>query len=118
VGSHPLVGNCKIKSDKSTKKKQKKIIIGDTHPRGIASEIQLNLDDDDFEIQGIFFFFFFWGLVSLCPSCTSALGLLFSSKHPIQHRFSNPVPFIKRQRSLTEAVLISFVSAVSFPKTL
>jgi hypothetical protein len=28
------------------------------------------------------------------------------------------VPLIKRQRSLTEAVLVSFGSAVSFPKTL
>jgi hypothetical protein len=36
----------------------------------------------------------------------------------IQLRFSNPVPFIKRQRSLPEAVLISFGSINKFPKTL
>jgi hypothetical protein len=42
---------------------------------------------------------------------------LCSPKHFIQHRFSNPVPLIKRQRSLTEAMLISFGSANSFPKT-
>ena len=44
--------------------------------------------------------------VSLCPGCTSALGLLYSPKHSIQHRLNNPVPLIKRQRSLTGAVLI------------
>jgi hypothetical protein len=33
-------------------KKKKNLIIGDSHTQGIASEIQLNLDDD-FEIQGI-----------------------------------------------------------------
>jgi hypothetical protein len=49
------------------------------------------------------------GPVSLCPGCTSALGLLCSPKHSIQHRFNNPVPLIKRQRSLTETVLISLV---------
>jgi hypothetical protein len=58
------------------------------------------------------------GPVSLCAGCTSDLGLLCSPKHSIQHRFNNPVPLIKRQRSLTEAVLMSFGSAVSFPKTL
>jgi len=52
VGIHPLVRNCKIKSNKSTKVKQKNVITGDSHTRGIASEIQLNLEDD-FEIQGI-----------------------------------------------------------------
>jgi hypothetical protein len=63
-------------------------------------------------------YYYSLGPVSLCPGCTSALGLLCSPKHSIQHRFSNPVPLIKRQRSLTEAVLISFGSAVNFPKTL
>jgi hypothetical protein len=58
------------------------------------------------------------GPVSRCPGSTSALGLLCSPKHSIQHRFNNPVPLIKGQRSLTEAVLISFGSASSFPKTL
>ena len=52
VGSHPLVRNCKIESNKSTKTKQKILIIGDSQARSIASEIQHNLDDD-FEIQGI-----------------------------------------------------------------
>jgi predicted nucleotide-binding protein len=52
VGSHPLVRNCKIKSSKSTKAKKKKLFIGHSQTRGIASEIQLNLDDD-FETQGI-----------------------------------------------------------------
>jgi hypothetical protein len=45
------------------------------------------------------------GPVSLCPGCTSALG-------SIQLRFNNPVPLIKRQRSLTEAMLISLVQQV------
>jgi len=67
--------------------------------------------------QGLFFFFFFLGPVSLYPGCTSALSLLCNPKHSVQHRFSNSVPLIKRQRSLTDAVLISFGSAVSFPKT-
>jgi hypothetical protein len=58
------------------------------------------------------------GPVSLCPGCTSAIGLLCSPKHSIQHRFNNPVPLIRRQRSLTEAVLISFGSAISLPKAL
>jgi hypothetical protein len=58
------------------------------------------------------------GPVSLCPGRTSALGLLCSPKHSVQHRFNNPVPLIKRQMSVTEAVLISFGSAISFPKTL
>jgi hypothetical protein len=58
------------------------------------------------------------GPISRCPTCTSAYGLLCSPKHSIQHRFNSPVPLIKRQRSLTEAVLISFGSANSFPKTL
>jgi hypothetical protein len=52
VRSQPLVRNSKITSNKSTKVKQKILVIGDSHTRGIASEIQLNLDDD-FEIQGI-----------------------------------------------------------------
>ena len=50
--SHLLVGNCRIKTNKPTKKKHKILIIGDSHARGIASEIKHNLDDD-FEIQGI-----------------------------------------------------------------
>ena len=58
------------------------------------------------------------GPVSLCPGRTLALGLLCSPKHSVQHRFNNTVPLIKRQTSLTEAVLISFGSAISFPKTL
>ena len=47
-----MVGNCKIKTNKSTKAKHKILIIGDSHARGIDSEIQQNLNDD-FEIQGI-----------------------------------------------------------------
>jgi hypothetical protein len=53
-----------------------------------------------------FFFFFFFRTHQLMPRCTSPLGLLLSPKHSVQHRFSNPVPLIKRQRSLTEAVLM------------
>jgi len=52
VGSQPLVINSKIKSNMSTKVKQKILVIGDSHACGIASDIQLNLGDD-FEIQGI-----------------------------------------------------------------
>jgi hypothetical protein len=36
----------------------------------------------------------------------------------IQHRFSSPVPLIKWQRFLTEAVLMSFGSTNGCPKTL
>jgi hypothetical protein len=36
----------------SPQRQSEKKIIGDSHARGIASEIQLNLDDD-FETQGI-----------------------------------------------------------------
>jgi len=46
------------------------------------------------------------GPVTLCPGCTSALGLLCNPKYSTQYRLNNPVPLIKRQRSLTEAVLI------------
>ena len=56
--------------------------------------------------------------VSLPSGCTTTLGLLYRPKHSIQHRFNNTVPLIKRQRSLTEAVLMSFGSTISFPKTL
>jgi len=52
VGSQPLFRNSKIKLNKSTKIKQKILVIGDSHARGIASEIQLNLSND-LEIQGI-----------------------------------------------------------------
>jgi len=47
-----LIRNCKIKPSRSTKEKRKILIIGDSHARGIASEIQHNLDDG-YEIQGI-----------------------------------------------------------------
>jgi hypothetical protein len=53
------------------------------------------------------------GPVSLCPGCNSALGLLCNPKYSHQYRFNNPVPLIKRHRSLTEAVLISFGSVSS-----
>ena len=56
--------------------------------------------------------------ISLCPGCTSALGLLYNPKYSNQYRLSNPVSLIKRQRSLNEAVLISFGSTSGFPKTL
>jgi len=36
----------------------------------------------------------------------------------LHHRFSSPVSLIKRQRSLTEAVLISFGFTNSSPKTM
>jgi hypothetical protein len=39
-------------------------------------------------------------------------------KYFIQHRFSSLVPLLKRQRSLTDAVLISFGSTTKSPKTL
>jgi hypothetical protein len=59
------------------------------------------------------------GPVSIIASvCTAALGVLCNPKYSIQPRFSSPVPRIKRQRSLTEAVLMSFGSTSRFPKTL
>jgi len=57
------------------------------------------------------------GPVSLCPGCTSALCLLCNPKYSNQYKFNNPVPLIKRHRSLTEAVLISFGSTSGFPET-
>jgi hypothetical protein len=56
------------------------------------------------------------GPVCLCPRCTAALGLLYSPEYSIQHKFNNPVPLIKRQRSFAEAVLTSFGSTSEFPK--
>jgi len=35
------------------------------------------------------------GPVSLCPRCTSALGLLCNPKYSNQYRFNNPVPLIE-----------------------
>jgi hypothetical protein len=52
VRSQLLVRNRKLKSKKSTKVRQKILIIGDSHASGIASKMQHNLDED-FEIQGI-----------------------------------------------------------------
>jgi hypothetical protein len=63
-------------------------------------------------------FFFCLGPVSQCSGSISAKGLLCNPKHSVQHRFSNPVSLIKRQRSLTEAVLIYFGSTDDFPKML
>jgi hypothetical protein len=40
---------------------------------------------------------------------------LCNPNHTIQHRFSSPVTLIKRQSSLTVAVLISFGSTNGFP---
>jgi len=47
-----LVGNYKVKTNKSTKAKHKILIIGDNYAWGIASEIQYNLEED-FQNQGI-----------------------------------------------------------------
>jgi hypothetical protein len=58
------------------------------------------------------------GPVSLHPGCTPALGLLYNPKYSIQHRFNSPVPLIKRQRSLTEVVLVSFGSTSEFQMTI
>jgi len=68
----------------------------------------------------LFFFFlvFFYGPVSLRSGCTTALGVLYTPTYSIQPRFNNPVPRMKRQRSVTEAVLMFFGSTISFPKTL
>jgi hypothetical protein len=53
-------------------------------------------------------FFFGGARQHKCPSflCTSTLGLLCNPKYSIQQPFSSPVPLIKRQRSLTKAVLL------------
>jgi hypothetical protein len=54
-----------------------------------------------------FFFFFSRFRQDNCPGCTSALCLMRDPKYSIQHRFSRPVPLLKRQGSFTEVVLIS-----------
>jgi hypothetical protein len=55
--------------------------------------------------------------VTLCPGCTPALCLLCNPKYSNQYTFNSPVSLIKRHRSLTEAVLISFGSTGRFPQT-
>jgi hypothetical protein len=54
----------------------------------------------------------------IAPVSTAAVGLLCNPKYCIQHRFHNPMPRMKRQRSLTEAVRMSFSSTTTYPKTL
>jgi hypothetical protein len=78
------------------------------------------LTSREYHMQTVYFFFFFSyrARQHICPGCTAAEGLLCNPKHYIQHRFSSPVPLIKRQRFLTEAVLISFGSTNGYPKTL
>ena len=44
--------------------------------------------------------------------------LIVQPKTLVQHRFSNPLSLIKRQRSLTEVVLMSSSSTDGYPKTL
>jgi hypothetical protein len=51
------------------------------------------------------------------PEAPQPKGLFCTLVH-YQHRFSSSVTLIKRHRSLTEAVLISFGSTNGFPKTL
>jgi hypothetical protein len=52
------------------------------------------------------------------PVSTTAIGLLCNRKYCTQLRLRNPVPRMKRQRSLTEAVRISVGSTTRHPKTL
>jgi hypothetical protein len=65
-----------------------------------------------------FFFFFFLGPVCVGSGSTSAFKAYCAALNFEQHRFIIPVSLIKRQRSLTEAVLISFGSTNGFPKIL
>jgi hypothetical protein len=91
--------------------------------KGISKKAEHSESLKELLLLFFFFYFFFFfssssiGPVSLCPGCASALGLLYNPKYSIQHRFNSPVR-IKRQRSLTEAVLISFGSTSGFPRTL
>jgi hypothetical protein len=52
------------------------------------------------------------------PVSTAAVGLLCNPKYCIQPRFCNPVPRMKRQRSLTESVRMSVGSTARYPNTL
>jgi hypothetical protein len=54
----------------------------------------------------------------LMPRKHLSLRLIVLTLNILHHRFSSPVSLIKRQRSLTEAVLISFGCANSSPKIL
>jgi hypothetical protein len=63
-------------------------------------------------------FFFFLGPVCIGSGCTSALKAYCATLNFYQHRFIIPVSLIKRQRSLTEVVLISFSLTSGFPKIL
>jgi hypothetical protein len=51
------------------------------------------------------------------PVSAAAVGLLCNPKYYIQPRFSNPVPRMKRQRSLAEAVRMSVGSTSRYPET-
>jgi hypothetical protein len=63
-----------------------------------------------------FFFYYYLGPVCLSSGSTSALTLIVHTLNFHQHRFSIPVSLMKRQRSLSEDVLISFGSTNGFPK--
>jgi hypothetical protein len=66
------------------------------------------------------FFFFFINLGPVCFSygSTSAFKAYCANLNFHQHRFIIPVSLVKRQRSLSEAVLISFGSINCLPKIL
>jgi hypothetical protein len=54
----------------------------------------------------------------IAPDAPQPQAYCATLKYFIQHRFSSPVPLIKRKRSLTDAVLISFGSTTESPKAL
>jgi hypothetical protein len=54
----------------------------------------------------------------IAPDLLQPQAYCATLKYSIQHRFNGPFPLIKRQRSLTEALLISFGSTTESPKTL
>jgi hypothetical protein len=54
----------------------------------------------------------------IAPDAPQPQAYCATLKYFLQHRFSSPVPLIKRQRSLTEAVLIPLGLTIESPKTL
>jgi hypothetical protein len=60
-----------------------------------------------FHMSLVFFFFSLGPVRITAMACTAALGLLCNPKYYIQLSFCSPVPRMRRQRSLTEAVRMS-----------
>jgi hypothetical protein len=90
--------------------------------KGTARHCAVNVIVSDSAQQtfnsGHFFFFFNLGPVCISSGSTSAFKAYCANLNFHQHRFIIPVSLIKKQKSLSEAVLISFGSTNGFSKIL